>query len=410
MEIAFTAGDEVRAAIARIGRTEDLHFSPGGDRLALVGMIENRILLLDVEADFGAEAPRIRIAGCLEIDSDALRLPHGLGWLDERTVAVANRAGEVAIFALPDARPGSGRVTLRPERSFGATLADLARTPGSVAVAPAGLGLFELLVCNNYVHHVTRHLIDGRGGYALLASEILVKEGLEVPDGVAQSPSGRWIAVSNHNRGCVFVFRNDDGLDHGAGPDGVLRGVRHPHGLTFSADERALLVADAEAPFVHLFRSDDCDWSGERAPSESIRVFGDETFARGNLHPGEGGPKGIGLAESGALMAISCEERPLAFFDVRGLGLAAAPTAGARRRRSEAERARATLLRYLAARPSSIPAAAEAIVRQSEREVQQLLASRSWRLTALLRWLATLLRGGVRRPPRSRPRLSRARR
>jgi hypothetical protein len=396
MEIAFIADDEVRAAIARIGQTEDVQFSPDGRRLALAGLIRNRILVLECAAGFRTASGPIALTGFLELDSASLKSPHGLAWIDDEALAVANRDARVTIFALARGG-GSGRLRLRPVRSLGADQRDLLATPGSVSAAPIGLGLVELLICNNCLHHVSRHLLDQRDGYAVVASEILIEQGLDLPDGVAHSPSGRWIAVSNHNHHCVFVFRNEAGLSGASKPQAVLRGIDYPHGLSFAGDDMSLLVADAAAPFVHHFSSGGGDWTGERAPSASIRVMDDDVFERGRHNPGEGGPKGVDATRDGGLMVTTCEERPLAFFDVSALRVRPAALPDARSEAAEADAVRAALLRSLAAIRAETAEPAEATTRLREEEIHKLINSRSFRLTAPLRRIAATLRRPARR-------------
>ena len=385
MEIAFDAGEAVRGALARIGRTEDVRFSPDERRLALVGLEANRLLVLDVET-----GPPVSLTGFVEIESDALRSPHGVEWLDSQVLAVANRGGSVALFELPARRPRSTRTRLEPLRTIGADAGDLVGTPGSLSAIPIGLDFVELLVCNNYLHHVSRHLLDRRNGYAMLAADLLLDGGLELPDGVAHGPGGRWIAVSNHDRHNVLLYRNDVPPGQADTPAGTLSGIAFPHGLRFTANGTALIVADAGAPFVRLFRSGDGDWSGERLPSASIRVLADETFARGHNNPQEGGPKGIDATRDARLMVATCERQPLAFFDLAAMldeaGATAMPEAEATIE-DEAERARAALLRYFAAAEARVGRATEAIRRSSEREIRLMANSRSWRLTAPLRRL-----------------------
>ena len=95
MRIDFMTSDAVRAAIGRIGRTEDVQFSPAGDRLALVGHDANRLLVFDISVELEATLPRVVIDDFLELTSDSFRLPHGLCWLDERSFVVANRNGDI---------------------------------------------------------------------------------------------------------------------------------------------------------------------------------------------------------------------------------------------------------------------------------------------------------------------------
>lgn len=392
--VAFSAGRDVRAAIARLGRTEDVTVSPDGRGLALPGLNVNRLLVLDMEVDPGRDRPSIALTGFLELESPAFFAPHGVVWAGTGDLIVANRQGGIAVVALPSAAAASS-VEVEPKRVIGLDGADLATTPGSLAIRHAGLGLIELLVCNNYVDYVTRHLLDQRDGYAVLASEILLDEGLTVPDGVAQSPSGEWIAVSNHDHQNVFLFRNDERLGRTSEPQGVLSGLCYPHGLRFSGDGRTLLVADAGAPLVRIYRSEDGDWSGPRAPSEAIRVLDDAAFRRGSHTPREGGPKGIELIWNDRLMVASCERQPLAFFDMSWLLAPARSPADRAEPGSEPDRARATLVGYLAAARAAAQHETEAIRRAAaferqaliarQEEMRALVTSRSWRLTAPLR-------------------------
>jgi hypothetical protein len=246
------------------------------------------------------------------------------------------------------------------------------------------------------VHHVSRHLIDVRDAYAVRASDSLISDATPFPDGVEHSPSGRWIAVSDHDADAVFVFRNDDRLGHASVPDGTLRGVRHPHGLVFTADGKWILVAGSSEPLVYAFRSEDGNWEGERTPVSSVQIIGDAAFERGRTADDDGGPKGIDVTADG-LLAVTCEEDPLVFFDMRPVlgGMAARPDPPDPI--DEAERARLFLLRYLDAARSRMDDATAAIRRTSEREVEFLLKSRWWRITAPFRRLSRDLQYGVNR-------------
>ena len=50
MFVQFSGSDEVLRALAAVGRTEDVQFSPDGKRLAIAGFAESRILILEVES------------------------------------------------------------------------------------------------------------------------------------------------------------------------------------------------------------------------------------------------------------------------------------------------------------------------------------------------------------------------
>ena len=387
--------DAVRAAIGRIGRTEDVQFSPCGDRLVLVGHDANRLLFFDIRIELEAQPPRVVINDFLELTSDSFRLPHGLCWLDERTFVVANRNGDIGFYELPTRRPSSRSIRVEPAASFGADRIDLVATPGSISVHPIGLGLIELLVCNNYVHHVSRHLIDLRDRYHVVASESLIAAGLHVPGGVAHSPSGRWIAVSNHAEHCISVYRNDSRLNDRSEPQAVLRGLIYPHGLTF-ADEDNMLVADAGAPLVRSYRVEGGNWQGEIEPHRSLRVMSDETFRLGRITPHEGGPKGLHVSPDRRLMASTREQDNLIFFDLRselGTSVGEPPLDGP----EEAERARDFLLNYLGAARSDVEQATLAIRRTSEREIQHLLNSRWWRITGPFRRMSANIQKAAQR-------------
>ncbi len=120
--------------------------------------------------------------------------------------------------------------------------------PGSVAAIPLGRQRYDILVCNNYVHRVTRHRLIAGARPEVRKNKVLLEDGLSLPDGVALSPSARWIAVSNHNTGSVLMYRNNRSLDRWSNPAGYLRGAGYPHGVRFTADSQFVFVADAAVP------------------------------------------------------------------------------------------------------------------------------------------------------------------
>jgi hypothetical protein len=342
---------ELQDLLTHFGRTEDLDFSPDGRRLAVAGFGQDRIYLLEVQIDDLPDGPAsMAIDGITELAAAALHNPHGLSFVDDSTLVVANRNGDIVVFALPRPACGVRVVHTSPAATISAETHGLA-SPGSVLVAPVAPDLHEMLVCNNAADTVTRHLVDQRRHPYVVSGHIALADGLDIPDGVALTADRRWLAVSSHNTQSVLLYRNGPDLGPHSRPEGVLRGICYPHGLRFTIDGSFVVVADAGAPDIHVFASTDGDWSGEHSPAATHRVMDEACFEGGRANPQEGGPKGLALDRRGRLLAVTSEHQPLAVFDLRQV------LPGAGRRHEDvspdeagsvtAEAARTTVLREL---------------------------------------------------------------
>jgi hypothetical protein len=316
--LPYVATVRVAEVIAALGRTEDVRFSPGNRRLAVAAFHHNRIAVFDVEVSRGPDStPQVALTGGAQLTSDALKQPHGIDFLDESTLAVTSRAGGVTLMVLPPGSPDLPTCDQQPAQTWPAGENSLFQAPGSIAVAPLPDRRSELLICDNNGHSVSRHLLEWRnGGAEVIKREVLISNWLDVPDGIAVSPDGRWMAVSNHNPHNVLLYDRSASVDAASAPDGILRRVLYPHGLRFSPDGRHIVVADAGAPYLHVYRPGAHGWRGVHEP-ESFRVMDQVAFGKGNNNPQEGGPKGVDIDHGGQAIVVTSEHQPLAFFDLR---------------------------------------------------------------------------------------------
>lgn len=310
----------VRDALSALGRTEDIRFSPDNSLAALAGYGRNTCLVLTMKIGRSEGGPAIVLEDFIEIHSPAIVDPHGFDFIGNDRLVIANRTGAVTVFNLPHGPFRGQTVTLKPERSISRIgLFHKLRTPGSVAVVPRSEKAFDILVCNTFAKRVSTHRIKPGGLPLFTNGRVVAENGLDVPDGIAVSPDKRFMAVSNHNNHCVSIFDLTAPTGPSAKITGTLTGPTYPHGLRFSPDGRSLYVADAGAPLVHKFDAPEGNWSIDAMPSKSVRVLSEQVFLAGRHNEQEGGPKGLDLDSGGSIMAITCEEQPLAFFSVERL-------------------------------------------------------------------------------------------
>jgi mannosyltransferase OCH1-like enzyme len=314
MKIGYVAPEHVRKAICSLGRTEDLRFSPSGRRLAVAGYTNNKITVFDISAATSQQSSRIALTDVAEISSSYLSNPHGLDFIDEERILVANRDGQACIFKLPLNARGSFELT--PSAIIRSSIISV---PGSVAVIKNKYGLNEALICNNYVHYVTRHQLDLNTETSGDNGEVLLRRWIDIPDGICASNDSRWMAVSNHGAHAVLIYENNSLLNEKSNPVGILRGVDYPHGLRFCFDDRIILVADAGSPYVHMYEKDNSDWRGVYNPFHSFRVLNRDDYLRGRHNPEEGGPKGIDVSHPLNVLVSTSEMQPLNFFDLKAV-------------------------------------------------------------------------------------------
>lgn len=419
-----------RRVLASISRTEDVAFSPDGATLAIADFGQDEIAFFTLELP--SDGP-VRLTDGVRLACPELAAPHGLTFIGNDHVVVASREGAVALFEVPRQFDGESHKVDHPVAMLGDGPTGFT-SPGSVAARSLGAERFDVLVCYNYAHVVTRYELDLADGVMQGQERPAVQKWMDIPDGVCFSADGQWLAVSNHNMNAVLLYRNDELLGPASDPDGIARGVAYPHGLFFSPDGSALFVADAGTPYVHVYRRGAAGWNGVHFPVASTRVIDDVRFHAGRAHPDgintqEGGPKGIDLHPTAPLVAITCEEQVLSFATVEELSaddaeaLASAQVEldlelhrSARAERQERDRLRDELrdLHVDAGRQLSESAqtietvrqelaaarrAAKAEVASLERRIDKIHTSRSWRWSTPLRRLGRMrrvVRGGRR--------------
>ncbi len=316
MQIEYTATAEVRAVIEALGRTEDVRFSPSQRRLAVAGFAKDKLLFLGIDIAATASGKQVTLTDCVEVTSPSLHGPHGISFIDEDTVIVANREGGVPILRLPPPGAVGNAFELSAVQTIFGDEHHRLSSPGSVSVIRIDAHRHEVLICDNYAHKVTRHLIDERENLRVTSNEVLLSKGLNIPDGVAVNMGRRWIAISNHLDHNVLLYENTAKLNRDSEPDGILNNVNCPHGVRFTADDEFILVADAGAPFVNVYARDGHSWQGVRDPVNSFRSMAPRVFKRGRHNPQEGGPKGIDIDDAMNVLVTTCEYQTLAFFDL----------------------------------------------------------------------------------------------
>lgn len=425
MHLDIIAPQPVLDAIANMGRTEDIRFSPNRRRLAVAAILRARILVFDIEIRVTSTGKQVLLNAFAELSSEHLIAPHGLDFVDDDTLAVANREGELCLFRLPPC-DGTAQGELHLLRRYPSDRRELL-SPGSVATSRRNNGQHELLVCRNFGHRISRHIVDPTNDHAASDEQVLLGKWLEIPDGISLDPGRRWLAVSSHNTQSVLLYPYDDSLHSECDPQAVMRGACYPHGLRFSDDGRYLLLADAGAPYVHIYHQPDGQWQGVYDPNLSLRVMDDALFRSGNSNPQEGGPKGIDIDCATGVLVTCCQTQALAFYDLAPIlaaversgplhlldGSSSAPTAAAavsleleRQQRHAQMVTHAILCERQAAqaeqqaKESTARALhAEALLADMtvraayfEARTDALLASSSWRITAPLRRLFSMRR------------------
>jgi len=374
--IDYSAPQHVRDVISSLGRTEDVRFSPNNRRLAVAGFLKNKVGIFDISVSISANSKHITLTSAHEISSSHLKLPHGLDFIDDEKLIVANREGHTCVFDLSSDTLGSADMT-----PLAVIPSDKIAIPGSVRVIKKRQGFYEALIVNGGGNTVTRHLIDLGAGCSITNHEVLFKKRLDVPDGICLSKEMQWIAVSNHSAHNVLLYENTPSLNESSDPDGILRCANYPHGLRFTSDGRFILVADGDLPYVHIYEKDDAGWRGVRNPLSSFRVLNNDDYLRGrDSRPGEGGPKGIDIHDATNIFVTTCQEQPLAFFDLS----AVLESAGTRKNSLDQKALEFKYELYLQDDDNT----------KLDKAIAALLAfqnSKSWRITAPLRWIFSAL-------------------
>jgi hypothetical protein len=113
MRLDYAAPPHVSEVIASLKRVEDIKFSPSNRRLALAASDSNRLAVLDIRIGAASDGPAITLPEVAEIASPCFAYPHGVDFIGEDIIVVANRDGDIAILELP---PGgrSGSYDLQP--------------------------------------------------------------------------------------------------------------------------------------------------------------------------------------------------------------------------------------------------------------------------------------------------------
>jgi hypothetical protein len=374
--IVVDASPAARAAIERLERAEDVRFSPNNRRLAIADFDRDLVAIADIEITVtDGQSPRVAMTAVTEFWSRHLHDPHGVAFLDDDTIVVASREGTMTVHDVPniDAAPGPielSLVELAPSEGFGRL-----QGPSALSVARDDAGHAEVMVCNFYGDVVTRHVLDRNGSerHEVLRNDVLVRDHLGRPDGVAISPDGAWIALSILDPPRVLMYEREALRNGESDPQAILLGLWHPHGLRFSADSRSLLVADAAMPSVHIFARNGATWHGlHHQPSDSVAVFDDEVFDCG-LGFARCGPKGLDIDPSGRVLAVTGECQSITLFDLSAI-LDRSAGRGADHARS---------MRYELSRMRE----ERAIEARHHARLASIMGSRSYRLTKPLRSL-----------------------
>ena len=265
--------------VSKIGRCEAVHVSPDSNKVAYASFDMNKIVVFDINAgENGVVVERCCFLG------PHLKSPHDFTWIDDDSIAVANRNGPAVIFSVSN-----------DERAK--VVFEMSET-NSVTSFRRG-DLTRLVFCRT---DNSLECCDINNEWELVSKGELCRAGsFKVPDGVAISPSGRFLAVTSALSNEIFL----------CDPDGEVQPIKigsseRPHGVCFLSDDLILSTGGGD-PFLYC-------WGVDGSFKFKFKALSKEQYSlRGSDI--EGGVKGICFCPSLQLLFLTCPNAPFLIYD-----------------------------------------------------------------------------------------------
>lgn len=314
-ELEVQADPETLRLRDSIKRAEDVTYSPSGNRVCVVDLYGNCLFVFNVERN----GDTIQLSGGARITGTEIRGPHGVVWLDEERVIVGNRGAGVTFHSIP--RDAKGEITLHSSLSLYENDGQLVTTPGSLFYRKIDDTYGELFSCNNFSDMISCHLVEKVDGeYSVSNHRVLLNEGLNTPDGLCLSPDEKFFFVSDHFSKQILIYTLSAELPVCVGSIG---NCGYPHGLGYHSGSDALFSAGAGDRNVYVTKIGAGGWQAELTPTYQFETMTEAEFEVTHINPEDGGAKGISICPEEKTLAVSGMARPLAFYDVASIFIAA---------------------------------------------------------------------------------------
>jgi hypothetical protein len=282
-------------------RFEGVDFSGCGNILAIATSEANSVLLFRRRPDGRFEDAPYQTIGSATSKPE---YPHDVAFsraTADELLAIAERPGRIAIHA----KDGAGRYSATSICEIGGARSGLAVSDGVAFVPPDES---HLAACNLVLGTISfyRKVSDSPPAFESEPVFQIEHESIFRPDGLAFSGCGRWLAVANHGRQTVAIFRRKSrrsasgALEFRRRPAAVIADhrFRYPHSVAFTPQTNHLLVSNAGANYLCVYAPErrwfGAGWSQE--PVAQIMIHDDDAFREVNAaNKMEGGPKGIAV-------------------------------------------------------------------------------------------------------------------
>lgn len=319
--IPYETTPEIEDKISKIGRTEDIKFSPDNKQFAIAETSSNKIHLFSIEINKDNASFRIIITKYSSITSQNLKYPHGVSFLGNKNLIVCNRNGGVTIFEIPADIYNDTEHSLKPIKKIngeGYIFSDV-NSPGSIDVVRIDENFYQTYICNNFWNMISYHEIKIDCSVKVKNKGVLIEKGVKIPEGISTSPNKNWIAISNHVDGNVLIYKNSQNLNRNTQPNAILKGPVCPHGLRFNPNGDKLFVTDASSQYIYYYECIDGNWGESKVTCRPILMIDDATFYMARNAARDGGVKGVDVDNSNAVLLTTHKSEVIGFYNIDNL-------------------------------------------------------------------------------------------
>ena len=275
-----------------------------------------------------APDPEQRMEGA----ASGLDYPHDLAFSPaggQELLAVAQRSGSILIFR-NSGRPG--QYGPEPAYRIRGRQTGLQYSDGVAFLPPRGDCLAACNLTTDKVTFYRRTPHADTTEFEARPCFTMQRKGIAMPDGLAFSRDGRWLAVANHGQQTVSIYRRQDG-DGGNEPSFHRKPVaviadsslHYPHSVAFTPRRNHVVVTCAGANYLNIYRCEpgpaddpsEVRWS--LGPAQQLLIGSEDTFRAVNAcNKMEGGPKGVAVHED--LLAVCRPETHLSLYAIEESG------------------------------------------------------------------------------------------